>query len=309
MAYQTGKSVIVSYKPEVTFNTPLAVFTGAKQFRLNSGAGLKLGRTEISSNEVRSDGQTGKTRLGSKTITGSYDADLSVGTFDDLMEAVLRGTWATGVLLPGVPPVRRSFVFEEYEQDIDVTTVYTGCRVSMMKVSLTPDGMVLISFGIVGADGELLSTGAAPFFTSPTVTTSIGLVAVDAVITLDGDPNLDFTSCEFTVDLRAAGQSVIGSLVTPDVFESNMQITGSLSALRKDAAMQASFLAETEANLVLVLSEPAPGTGSLTFTVPLKFTDYSKNLGGDGAMVATLPFTGFKDTTLGGMIKIETENA
>jgi hypothetical protein len=133
------------------------------------------------------------------------------------------------------------------------------------------------------------------------------MVAVDAAITLGGVSTLDFTSCEFTLDLRAQTQPVIGSTVSPDVYDNNMAIAGTITALRSSATRQAAFLAETELALVLALGVPSPGTASITFTLPrIKFTDFTAALGADGPMIATIPFMAAYDTTTGGMIKIQT---
>lgn len=305
--YQSGKNVRVAYKAETTFNTPPSDVTNANQFRATPTSGLNVKRSLINTAEVRSDGMTAMARLGAKSVTGSYAGELSYGTFDPLMEAALRGTWSTGVLKNANPPVNRSFTFEEYEQDIDISTQFTGCRVGSMKVTMSPDGMAMVEFGIVGANGTVLATTASPFYTTPTLTTSGALVAVDAAITLGGVSVVDFTSAEFTFDIGAATQSVIGSVTTPDVFTNNGKLTGSVSCLRKDATRQSDFLNETELALVLALAEPSPGTHSITFTLPrIKFTDFSKNLGQDNALVVTLPFIGAKDETSQTMIEVQT---
>lgn len=45
----------------------------------------------IESLEFRSDGQTALARLGLKSGTGGYQGQMSVGTYDPLFEALLRG--------------------------------------------------------------------------------------------------------------------------------------------------------------------------------------------------------------------------
>lgn len=91
MVYQTGRAISVSYKPETTFGTKPGA-TGAIGFRPNSG-NLNLTKEPINSNEIRSDGMTTRGRHGSRSVTGSYTGDLSVGTFDALFEAAFRGTF------------------------------------------------------------------------------------------------------------------------------------------------------------------------------------------------------------------------
>lgn len=294
--YQTGKNIRVSLAPEATFNTPPATGT-ATELNILPGAGLKLSRTLIENREVRSDGQSSMGRLGARSVSGGYPVNLKGGSpaIDLLLAAVLRGTFSGTTLTPAIPPVSRSFTFEEYEQDIDAAEVFSGCRVASLRVSLAPDGMATGEFGVVGTDLSLLSGAAAPYFVAPAASPGEALVATDAAITLGGTPVLDFTACDFTIDLGGAGQPVIGSTVTPDVFLNNMRISGTISALRADVVRQQAFLDETELALVLTLVAPAPATATLSFTIPrIKFTDFSAGLGDDGAVVATLPFVAGK---------------
>lgn len=95
MAYQSGRNVAVTYKEETAFGI-LPGPTDAKQFRVNSG-GISLAKEPIRSGEVRRDGQTSRGRHGSRSATGGYTGDLSVGTFDDLLEAVFRGTFEAAI--------------------------------------------------------------------------------------------------------------------------------------------------------------------------------------------------------------------
>lgn len=92
MVYQSGRNVGVSYKLEGNGYGKLAGAAGAKAFRPNSGS-LVLGKEVARSGENRRDLMTTRGRHGSRSVTGSYVCDLSVGSFDELIEAVFRGTF------------------------------------------------------------------------------------------------------------------------------------------------------------------------------------------------------------------------
>ena len=94
--YQTGRNVLLAYKAETTFNTAATAGSGYR-FRANASSGLRLTRALINPGEIRSDGMTSMARLGSKSVAGTLSADASVGTFDPLLEAALRGTWTAAV--------------------------------------------------------------------------------------------------------------------------------------------------------------------------------------------------------------------
>lgn len=348
MAYQSGRNIRVAYKLESAFGV-LPGDTDAQVFRINSG-GLNLAKEPITSNELRSDGMSTRGRHGSRSVTGSYVADLSVGTFDDLIEAVFRGTFAAALelteadftsitttangivfasgspitsglrvgeiirladhatagnnnrnlritelsattitvaetltvdavadtdvtiirpktLVQGVTP--RSFTCEEYEADIDGSKVFTGCRVGSMQLQLQPNGMATLTFGVVGQDMDALDSASAPYFTSPTKTTTIGLTAVEAKIMLAGVDVLDISSIDMTLQLNASGTPVVGSNVTPEVFTNSAVVTLSVTALKKDIARVQQYLDEDELSLHLLFEENETGAADFAaFYVP-----------------------------------------
>jgi hypothetical protein len=384
--YQTGRNILVAFGVESVFNTPPGAGVG-KRFRPNASAGLKLSRANIAPNEIRADGQTSMSRLGSKSVTGGYVGDLSLGTFDDLLQAVLRGTWVAAVagtqatagltsvtttansivasagswitagfrvgdvvrftnlsdaannnknlrvtsvsaltlgiaetlvvnavadsafnftiakkLVQPAVPVRRSFTFEEYDADVDLTEQATGCRIGSVKITGQPDGMCLIEFGIVGADLNPLATGASPYYTAPTLTTSIALTMADATIRYGGSDITTLTAFEVTLDLTPKTQPVIGALVTPDIFENPATVSGSVSGVRSDFTNLSRFIAETELELQVLMVEPeSEPKDFISLWLPrIKLTGVDKGFGGDGAMIETLPFmVGPKEGTTG----------
>ena len=390
MALQTGKATRVMYKAESTIGVT-ATGTAGYEFRKNSGGGLQLSRAAITANEVRSDGKTSMGRLGSKSVGGSFSADLSVGSFDGLLEAVMRGTWSTATtiteataaltsittdatsivaaagswitagmrvgdvfrltghaetannsknlrvsagttltlsvvaalvanvtadtaftvtrakkLVQPTTPVRRSFTFEEYNIDVDLSKVASGCRISSMKISGQPDGMAMIEFGIVGLDLEPYAAGDSPHLTSTTLSSTTALTWLDASIKVGSADRTTLTSFEITYDLSAATLPVIGSSTSPDVFENNAVISGTVSSALSDFTDLTSFTAETEFEFhaLLVEAETEPKDFISFFLPRLKYTGFDDPQGADGAKIATLPFmcgtkgtaTGYDDT-------------
>lgn len=97
MAYQSGRNILVAYKAESSFGV-LAGDTGGKIFRPNTG-GLNLTKEAINSNENRRDGQRSRGRHGSRNVAGQYTADLSLGSYDDFIEAVFRGTFTSELVI------------------------------------------------------------------------------------------------------------------------------------------------------------------------------------------------------------------
>lgn len=296
-SFQTGQAISVDYKAETTFGT-LAGAAGARRFRL-TGGGMTPGATPIESPEFRGDGQTTLPRLGLKSGTGGYAGQFSVGTYDPLFEALLQGTWASDALVPGL--TQRSFTVEEYRSILDESMRFKGARVGAARVSFPANAPATVDFTILSADYEV-ATGK--YFTSPTITATEGLISTDAAVLYDGAPFVSFTSCDFTIDRRAAVQAVVGSRLSPDVFNSAMRISGSVSALRSDAALLSQYFAETAVPLVLTVTDPSAAI-SETFTLPaIRLTGFTPGMGTDGPEIVTLPFTAGYDETAGNMISM-----
>lgn len=384
--YQTGRDVLLAYKAETIFNTAATAGSGYR-FRANASSGLRLSRALIEPGEIRSDGMTSMARLGSKSVAGTLAADASVGTFDPLLEAALRGTWTAAVAITeatagltsittgtntivaaagswitagvrvgdvvrltghstaannsrnlrvtGVSaltltvaetlvadavadtaftltitkkltmpttPVRRSFTFEEYGTSIDLTEQATGCRVSSVRFVGQADGMFILEFGIVGADIVPLASGASPYFTTPTLTTTIALTLADATLRFGGADVAVLTAFEYMHDLRASTLPVIGGAVTPDVFENPAQGSGSISGARSDLTNLTRFTGETELELHVLAIEPEsePKDFISLFLPRIKLVGVDKGFGADGALIETMPFrAGPKEGTTG----------
>lgn len=378
---QSGHNVRVAFKLESTYNTPPGD-TDGYQLRLNSSPGLTLARPTILPGELRRDQLQAMGRLGSRSVGGGYNADISADpALDVIWEALWRSTWAAALTLTSsemtsitianqnqivasagswltegirvgdivrltdtdeeandnlnlivtavtastitvygegsatpltdnavadtgftltrlrklanaATPTKRTFYVEEYYQDIDESLVNGGQKWATFRIIGSPDGMATVELGLVGASQSRLESGAAPYFTDPSVGSNPGLAFADAQILLNGSPLLTATAFELSGDLNASTLPVIGSTVSPGVFDNTKVLTGSLSILREDLARVASFGSEAELQLAILLQEPT-GTPkkAVSFFLPrIKFTGASAPIGEEGGMVETLPF-------------------
>lgn len=396
MAYQSGRDIAVAFKQEVAFGEKPAT-NGATFFRINSG-GLSLTKGTIQSGENRRDGQTTRARHGAKSVSGQYVADMSLGSFDALIEAAFRGTFApalvineatggltsitttantieasagsflaagvrvgdvlipadfqdagnngrlirvTGVtastvtvaetLIANATPdtdftltrpkkliqgkVARSFTVEETEEDVDVSELFKGVRIGRLQIQLQPNGMIVLTFGAVGQDAEVLEGAASPYFLNPAETATIGLTAVECGIRFGGGDVLDLTALTLDLNLNASGTEVIGSTVTPEVFTNNAAITGSVTMLKKDALLQKAFLAEDQLSLHLTAVSPDGDTDFVSFYLGnFSLGSFSKSdIGADNGRTQSFELLIGKDERGGAydptMIKFQTSAA
>lgn len=96
MAFQDQSNAYIAYKAQTALGAK-ATGTGAKILRTSGGSGGALTKATAASDEVRRDAMRTRGRHGTQRSSGSYTAELSSGSFDDILEAVMRGTWAAAI--------------------------------------------------------------------------------------------------------------------------------------------------------------------------------------------------------------------
>jgi len=326
VSFQLQPNVDTRYRVETAFGVLPTNDSTARRFRTNAGSGLSLTKAPISPNEIRSDLQRVRGRHGPRSVTGSLAGDLSLGSFDTLLEAALRATYtapltsatftlttyvaATGImtrasgsfsgegfrvgdvvtfnsavgansgipmilvavgtttatvgnrlsvvdasgptgvtvtrpkkLAAGATPVRRSFSVEHWEAGAASSQRFLGCRVASLAFAQPPEGMVGVDFGFIGQD--MAAPASSQYFTSATDTTTLGMVAVDAIVCYNGAQVATLSAASLTLDLGLSSTPVIGSVLTPDVFDGVAGVTGSLTFLKQNTGLMTQFLNET----------------------------------------------------------------
>lgn len=98
MTVQENVGVLVTYAEEVTFGTPIAGSSASQRLRRTTSS-LALQKDTFQSNEVRPDQQISSFRHGGHRVAGAIEGELSLETYDDLIEAVMRSDWTAGVEL------------------------------------------------------------------------------------------------------------------------------------------------------------------------------------------------------------------
>jgi len=95
VTYKAYASAAISSTSEPVPATDPAA-TGGQILRRVSST-LSLGKDTYQSAEIRSDRQIADFRHGVKRVSGSVSGELSPGTYKDLIEAAMRGTWAAPI--------------------------------------------------------------------------------------------------------------------------------------------------------------------------------------------------------------------
>jgi hypothetical protein len=347
--YQTGSNALIAYKKQADLGVP-ASGAGANVLRIAGGNGIKLAKSAIASNEVRNDGMSTRGRHGTQSVTAAYTAEVSLGSHDPIIEAVMRGAWdstafaktqadftslttaADGINFTSGNPItmgfrvgdvfrstglpdaannnrnlriaalsstkittaeqltanaapdtsctltrpgkrlinpasrlRSYFTIEEYEGDIDQSTVVQDFVWGGLKFSMSSANSLLTADPSGTGTGQIqaLATGASPMFPSPVATTDSPFAVVDATVRLGGVDLVELTSFDLTININPTAPPAFGSpsqKFSPDVFAAPLQISINMTALRKDLARLADFIAETRYTLHILavdnMSEP-----------------------------------------------------
>ena len=291
MAVETGNQIQVAYIPEVTFKTTPATPVG-KILRF-TGFTLAADRNYLENPELRTDRQRTAGRGGVMVGKGDVSGVFSYGTYDDLLEAALGGTWTTNVLKVGT--TRKSFTFERLHKVNTLSFPFTGVVVDNFELSGKADQNVEAKFGLIAA-----TCGTESGTTIWTSTTAAGTGLV--LTTWDGSIKKGGVAIGTVVGWTLKGDNayqeakVCGSPNLYDLAQGTCRITGTMELFFDSYALYTDFRAE---NTVALQINIGTGTSSsyafdLTQTKITKFGSPSTN---DGLVSVTVEFESFVDAT------------
>jgi hypothetical protein len=298
MTIATGSRHDMAYVAESTFGTTPTTPV-LKPIR-HTGTTLGLSKDAIESEELRQDRQVANFRHGNKSVAGDVNVELSYGTFDDLIEATLAGTWATDVLKAGT--TRRSFTIERYHTDIGKYLRSTGCSFNALSLSVAPNSMVTGSLSVIGK-GFSVASVAISGATYSAESTTAPFDSFTGSITEGGSSIAVVTSIDLSIDNGMEALYVVGSDETllPSIGKSS--VTGSITAYFEDSSLIDKFIAETASSLSFVLTDLAGN--SYTFSMPnIKYNSGNPEVGGPGAVTVSLDFVALYDSGISSQIQI-----
>lgn len=277
-----------------------------------AGAGNLLTKGFRVGDVVRTTGLTlpdnNSASIGNLRIVGLTSTVMTV--FPKLTAAAQQAAgWAVSV--PGSKltcgTVKRSFTIEQALADASLYERYSGVRVGGFSLSAPPNGMTTVDFDLMGTN--FLMGTAAPYFVTPTGETTTGILSgIDGTLRLNGEEQGVVTAFQLQLTNNLSMAPVIGSTFAPNVFYGRTVVTGSVSAYLEDADLVNAFVNESEVDLVAVLeASGANPQDFLAFNMQrVKFSSASKQLTGDGGVIAQFPFqallkaqaNGYDQTTL-----------
>ena len=192
-----------------------------------------------------------------------------------------------------------SFTFEEWYADVGESEVYTGNKVGSIALQLPTSGYVTADFSFLGKD--LVKTGNAEFFTSPTGANTEGLtVSVSGAVLVDGVPAGVITSADFTIDRGLEAANVIGTNYAVEIFDGRINVTGNMSTYFQDGTYRDYFANETPISLVITLSTGSEADAEvISFVLPKVKLGSSQRDDGETGLVQQHTFQALLNDALG----------
>lgn len=309
-----GSRHSMRYVPEVTYGVTPA--TPAFKMVRHTGTTLGLSKESLQSEELRDDRQIADFRHGAYQVGGDVNIELSFESFDDLLEAVMLGTWEVDSPSVGIDRLkagvtRRSFTFERFFGDIlSVDKPYhrfTGVELNTLALAINANAMITGSFGVLGQN---MTTGTAIIAGATYVpaTTTSPLDSFTGTLQEAGTPIAVITEISLSLENALEARFVVGSKqsIRPSIGRSN--VTGQVTAYFENSTLLDKFINETESSIVFELPD---GAGNkYTFTLPrIKYTGGQPDVDGEGPITLAMPFQALLDPTTGTNLMIDREAA
>jgi len=286
MAIANGAQHSLHYIAESTYGTTPATPTWTPL--PHTGTTLAMSKDGIESEKLRGDRQVEDFRHGNKSIGGDVTSEMEYGAFDDILEAVMCGTWATNVLKSGT--TRRSFTLERKFADLDTPEFhrYTGVEFNTLSLSISPNAMVGATFSVVGKDLSLATAEVA----SSTYSADIGNTPFDSFtgsITEGGSSIATVTSLEITIENGLEPLFSVGADTTNRPSIGKSRVTGSLTTYFDSKALYEKFINETASEIVCTLTDTAGN--DIQIDIPnVKYNSGQPDVSGEGAVTIAMDF-------------------
>lgn len=286
MAIANGAQHSIHYIAESTYGTTPSTPTWTPF--PHTGTSLALTKDAIESEKLRGDRQIEDFRHGNVSVAGDISSELEYEAFDDILEAVLGGTWTTNVLKAGA--TRRSFTVERKFADLATAEFhrYTGCEFNSLSLSVSPNSMVSTTFSVIGQNIALATTEIA----SSTYSADVGKTPFDSFtgsISEGGSTIGTVTSIDITIENGLEPLFSVGSNITSQPSIGKSRVTGSLTTYFDSKTLYQKFINETESSLTLVLTDLDGNSYTIDMST-VKYNSGQPDVSGEGSVTVSMDF-------------------
>jgi hypothetical protein len=271
----------VAYIAETTWGTIPATPTFLEIRR--TGGNLETKKTTVESDELHLDARPRAVYQVGQDVSGTYQFELSYGSFDDMLAGVLQSTWASNVISDGV--TQQSFTFEETVDIGGGNFTYSrlaGCEVSSLALTLASRSAVKGSLNLMGQVETLdtaIVTGAT--YTAPNTNQIETAVTVASLAILGLNPAPKIKNLNITIDRGLRIRDRVGTLYTEEFGINNTKVSGSFDAYFESNALLTQVLAHGIGALSFNIGSVT--LKKYTISLPtIQLLDGPKKLGGKG---------------------------
>ena len=258
---------------------------------------LALAKGSVESQQIRTDRQVADLRHGNRQVGGEISSEMTWTDFDNILQAVLCGTWASNVLVPGITyrsySILRQFTDQTGGGVIMPFMLYKGCLFNTFGLTLAAEALAIATFGLWGREQTAATTGPTGFtYTAPS--TNKPFDSFRGSITVDGSPIGSVSELTLTLENGVEPRFVLFTDKSNFPKYGKIRITGSFTAYFDDAALLNKFNGEVPAALVFTMQDLSGHT--YTFTLPrLVLTGGQPDASGEDDITLTIPFTATYD--------------
>jgi hypothetical protein len=196
----------------------------------------------------------------------------------------------THVFKPGM--TQPSLVIDKEFTDIGQCLLYNGCKVNQIKMTLGGDNELTATLSILGGKE---TSGTVAYDATPASLPFARFGNFQGSVKEGGSDIAYLSQVELTISGNLNGdQYCIGSQgFRSDLPEGLLGVSGSVTALFKDAALLDKAISGTESSLELALTG---GAHSLTIAIPeLVYERQTPGISGPQGITIQLPFHGYYD--------------
>jgi len=194
------------------------------------------------------------------------------------------------LIVPLTPSGRtdESYTIEQFYDNIGVSRLATGVKISTAAVKVAPNAMTTVDFGLTGKNVE--STSSA-YFTTPTAASTTSIFSGNSgLLLVDGVPQAVVTGLNFTITGNTEAGVVIGNRNPAAIFLGRVGATGEFTAYFTDDTIFTKF--KNEQGISLVYKFVGDTNETMVIKFPrIKLSGSSVDDKEVGGCIQTIPFT------------------
>lgn len=302
MATAKGSRFSLLMGEESAWGTAAGTFT---KVPVSTIGGSWFRQNLVDNPEIRGNRNPQAPVLGNKMVNGNFGCPLHLDAIGWILKHGVgvpatsgSGTYThvgkvnfSGATENGDLPAGMTFEHQFPDLSTPVYHVYTGCKVSSLGCSVSPEGVAVFDVNVIGKDID--HDNAASLDSDPIEYTSVAQSHFNGTIQEGGSPIAYVQSVNFTLDngLDDTQYTFGGAGALSELSENVASLTGQVTALFQSNALLAKAVAKTESSLQLKWTD---GSYSLTLDFPeLYFEAAAPTVSGDRGVLITLPFRAF----------------